>query len=263
MTSPHPYAPFLSTLSRAAGEAIIPHFRSGFSVENKLAEGFDPVTVADKAGEEAMRREINASFPDHGILGEEHGSENLDAKHVWVLDPIDGTRAFISGMPTWGILIGLKTDGKPDIGMMAQPYIGETYAGDGKTAWYEGPLGSRSLKTRPCSALSDAILLTTAPEMFKGTEADAYQSIASSTRLNRYSSDCYGYAMVAAGQADCVIETGLQPYDIVALIPIIEGAGGVVTSWTGGDPSEGGQVVASGDPRLHDLLLGKLAKAAS
>lgn len=263
MTTSHPLAPFLSQLSQAAGEAILPHFRSGFDVENKLAGGFDPVTIADKAAETAMRKVINTTYPTHGILGEEHGGENLDAEHVWVLDPIDGTRAFISGLPTWGVLIGLKTAGKPDLGMMAQPYVNESYAGDGKTAWYDGPLGHRPLRTRACDKLEDAILLTTAPEMFKGKEAEAYQSIASRIRLARYSTDCYGYAMVAAGQVDCVIETGLQTYDILALIPIIEGAGGVVTNWTGGSAAEGGQVVASGDPRLHDQLLTTLAKASN
>lgn len=262
MSSSHPFVPFLTTLSSAAGAAILPHFRTGFDVENKKSGGFDPVTIADRAAETAMRAEINRAYPDHGILGEEHGSENLDAEHVWVLDPIDGTRAFISGLPTWGVLIGLKTGGKPAIGMMAQPYVGETYAGDGKSAWYEGPLGARTLATRPCAEIESAVLLTTAPEMFQGAEADAYQAIASRTRLNRYSSDCYGYAMVAAGQVDCVIETGLQAYDVVALIPIIEGAGGVITSWTGGSAADGGQVVASGDPRLHDQLLAILSRAA-
>ncbi|WP_417694266.1 histidinol-phosphatase [Roseibium sp.] len=262
MASSHPLVPFLDTLSAAAAKAILPHFRGGLDVENKLASGFDPVTIADKAAETAMRAEINKTYPGHGILGEEHGSENLDAEYVWVLDPIDGTRAFISGLPTWGVLIGLKTNGKPDIGMMGQPYIGEAFVGDCKSAWYEGPIGSRPLKTRPCDSIENAILLTTAPEMFKGAEAGAYNAIEAQTRLVRYSTDCYGYAMIAAGQVDCVIETGLQAYDIVALIPVIEGAGGVITNWTGGPATDGGQVVASGDPRLHEKLLAKLASGA-
>ena len=258
----HAYAGFLETLANAAGAAIMPHFRTNHEVENKLAGGFDPVTIGDKAGETAMRALINAEYPDHGILGEEHGPENIDAENVWVLDPIDGTRAFITGLPTWGTLIGLTTKGKPSLGMMAQPYVGEFYAGDCQNAIYKGPVGTRQLKTRSCASLSEAVMFTTTPALFSESERASYDAIEAQTKLTRYGTDCYGYCMVAAGFADLVIESGLQAYDIVALIPIIEGAGGVVTNWSGGTAEAGGQVLASGDPKLHDTVLRQLAQAA-
>ncbi|WP_286189607.1 histidinol-phosphatase [Labrenzia sp. R5_0] len=262
VSSSNLFAPFLDRLAEAASGAIMPHFRQGFAIDNKWEAGFDPVTIADKNGETAMRALINETYPDHGILGEEHGPENLDAEHVWVLDPIDGTRAFITGLPTWGTLIGLRTNGVPSLGMMVQPYIGERFGGDGKTAWYDGPLGARQLKTRPCQKLEDATIFTTTPALFKNGERQAFDQIEAAVQLSRYGTDCYAYCMVAAGHGDAVIESGLQAYDIVALVPIIEGAGGVVTTWTGGSPADGGQIVASGDPRLHEILLRDLAKAA-
>ncbi|MTI00118.1 histidinol-phosphatase [Roseibium sp. RKSG952] len=262
MQKEHSLPEFLVRLADASSKAIMPHFRSGFAVENKLDSGFDPVTVADRNGETAIRTLINEVYPGHGILGEEHGSENLDAEYVWVLDPIDGTRAFITGLPTWGTLVGLKKDGKPHLGMMAQPYVGERYFGDTQRAWYEGPIGSRELGTRPCDDLKDAVMCTTSPDLFTNTERPRYNAVESKVKLARYGTDCYGYCMVAAGQMDLVIESGLQPYDIVALVPIVEGAGGVVTTWTGGNPADGGQILASGDPRLHDKVLTMLASAA-
>jgi histidinol phosphatase-like enzyme (inositol monophosphatase family) len=255
------FAPFLDRLADAASAAIMPHFREIFDVHNKRDTGFDPVTIADRDGESAMRALINGTYPDHGILGEEHGPENLDAEHVWVLDPIDGTRAFITGLPTWGTLIGLTEHGRPSLGMMVQPYIGERYGGDCSAAWYRGPLGSRDLRTRACATLEDATIFTTTPALFDATERAAYDRVESRVQLSRYGTDCYAYCMVACGHGDAVIEAGLQAYDIVALVPIIEGAGGVVTTWTGGSPAEGGRIVASGDPRLHEILLRDLANA--
>jgi len=262
VASSNEFAPFLDKLADAASAAIMPHFRQAFAVDNKRQAGFDPVTVADRNGETAMRALINGTYPAHGILGEEHGPENLDAENVWVLDPIDGTRAFITGLPTWGTLIGLRTSGKPGLGMMAQPFIGERFGGDCETAWYEGPLGKSALKSRPCSRLEEATIFTTTPALFDETERAAYDRVEAAARLARYGTDCYAYCMVAAGHGDAVIESGLQAYDIVALVPIIEGAGGVVTTWTGGSPSDGGQIVASGDPRLHEILLRELSRAA-
>lgn len=258
----HTYADFLDRLADAAEAAIMPHFRSGHDVENKLDSGFDPVTIADRAGEEAMRALINAEYPDHGILGEEHGPENLDAENIWILDPIDGTRAFITGLPTWGTLIGLRTNGADCLGMMAQPYVKERYAGDGKSAWYAGPIGHRQLKTRACEKIGDAVMLTTAPELFSASEQPVFDTVKEATTLTRFGTDCYGYCMVAAGMADLVIEAGLQAYDIAALVPIIEGAGGVVTTWSGNAPVDGGQILACGDPRLHEKVLRMLESAA-
>ncbi|HWJ73029.1 MAG TPA: histidinol-phosphatase [Kaistia sp.] len=247
--------PFLDRLADAASEAIMPHFRSLDSIENKATTGFDPVTVADRAAEAAIRALITAEFPDHGIMGEEYGSERLDAEKVWVLDPIDGTRAFISGLPVWGTLIGLLSGGTPTLGMMAQPFTGERYAGDGVSARYTGPGGARALATRSCDHLSKATLFTTTPALFQGAEREAYERVERQVRLVRYGCDCYAYCMVAAGYVDAVIETGLHAYDIVALIPVIEGAGGRVTNWEGGPAAAGGRVVASGDRHLHDIIL--------
>ena len=250
---------FLDVLAKAAAEAIMPHFRAAASVEDKGETRFDPVTVADRASEQAMRKLISANHPDHGIVGEEFGAERADAEFVWVLDPIDGTRAFITGLPLWGVLIGLMRGGKPILGMMAQPFTGERFAGDGTRSWYSGPGGDAPLLTRACAALNQASLFTTTPAMFKGAERDTYDRLEAAVRMPRYGCDCYAYCMVAAGHADLVVEAGLQPYDIVALIPIIEGAGGRVTDWQGNSAANGGQVVASGDPRLHELALKALS----
>lgn len=246
---------FLDRLATAAAEAILPHFRTSAHVENKETARFDPVTIADRSAEQAMRTLINTEYPAHGIVGEEFGNENEDAEFVWVLDPIDGTRSFITGLPIWGTLIGLKRDGQPVLGMMAQPFTGERYAGDGKRAWYTGPGGARTLKTRACASLAEASLLTTTPAIFKGADRAAYDRVEAAVRMPRYGTDCYGYCMVAAGNADLVVEAGLQTYDILALIPIIEGAGGRVTSWENGPAGAGGRVVASGDPRVHQAAL--------
>jgi myo-inositol-1(or 4)-monophosphatase len=249
---------FLHRLADAAAESIMPHFRAAALVEDKGTNRFDPVTIADRASETAMRALINASYPHHGIVGEEFGPVRADAEFVWVLDPIDGTRAFITGLPLWGILIGLLHGGKPILGMMAQPFTGERFAGDGKRAWYTGPGGDAPLRTRGCASLDQASLFTTTPAMFKGAERDAYDRVEAAVRMPRYGCDCYAYCMVAAGNADVVVEAGLQPFDIVALIPIVEGAGGRVTNWEGGSAAGGGRVVASGDPRLHEQVLAKL-----
>ncbi len=251
---------FVDELADAAADSIMPHFRAAPSVEDKGAAGFDPVTIADRAAETAMRRLINQTWPDHGIVGEEHGNERADADHVWVLDPIDGTRAFITGLPVWGTLIGLLHKGEPVFGMMAQAFTRERYWGDGRQAWYRGPDGKTvPMTTRACAGLADAALFTTTPALFKGTERTAYDHVEAAVRLPRYGTDCYAYCMVAAGHADLVIEAGLKPYDIVALIPIIRGAGGQVTNWQGGSAAQGGRIVASGDRRVHAAALEMLA----
>ena len=208
-----------------------------------------------------MRGLIAARYPDHGIVGEEYGQDRPDAEFVWVLDPIDGTRSFIAGLPVWGTLIGLRAAGRPVLGMMVQPFTGERFAGDGKRAWYAGPGGASEMRTRPCASLGEALLFTTTPKLFRGAELEAYERVERGVRLARYGTDCYAYCMVAAGHADLVIESGLKPHDIVALIPIIEGAGGVVTGWQGGSAAMGGQVLACGDPRLHAAVVARLAGA--
>ncbi len=261
MQDSHSWMEFMDSLADAAGSAILPYFRTGMDIDNKADSHFDPVTAADRAAEEAMRALIEARHPGHGILGEEFEATRLDAESLWVLDPIDGTRAFISGLPVWGTLIGLKHAGRPIAGMMAQPFTGERFFGDTRSAVYRGPGGERPLRTRSCARLSEATLFTTSPRIFPPHEQPVYDSVERAVRMARYGVDCYAYAMLAAGNIDVVVESGLKAFDIVALIPVIEGAGGAVTSWTGGDASEGGRVVASGDPRVHEEALRLLAAA--
>jgi len=240
--------------SEAAGETL-PRFRTAAKVSNKEAGGFDPVTEADREAERVLRALILAEFPDHGILGEEHGSENASSRHIWVIDPIDGTRAFISGLPVWGTLVGLTVDGDAVAGMMSQPFTGELFYADGNGAHYEGPGGPRRLRTRDTGELADATMFTTTPALFKGAMRVRYDRLEGSVRLARYGTDCYAFAMVAAGHADVAVDAGLQPYDIVALIPIIEQAGGVVTTWDGMAAEGGGDILASANPVLHDKAL--------
>ncbi|MGL4727422.1 MAG: histidinol-phosphatase [Bosea sp. (in: a-proteobacteria)] len=254
---------FVDRLADAAAKAVLPFFRSRIGLENKLGPGgFDPVTEADKAAEVVMRRLIAEQFPSHGIIGEEFGNEREDAEYQWVLDPIDGTRAFISGLPVWGTLIGLTRNGTAAYGMMSQPYIGERFYGDGGSAHFRGPGhekgNEKRLMTRHCENLADATVMTTSPALFSEAERKRYDAVEREARLARYGCDCYAYAMLAAGHVDAVIESGLKPYDIVALIPIIEGAGGVITTWSGAPATSGGQIVASGDARLHAKLLAML-----
>ena len=253
---------FADQLAEAARTAILPHFRSGGACENKSAEGFDPVTAADRASEAAMRALIEREFPEHGVLGEEFERTRSRSGYEWVLDPIDGTRAFIAGLPTWGVLIALAYEGKPILGVMDQPYLDERYRG-----WNEGAESvvrgeRRALKTRSCARLSDAILSTTSPDLFQGAEAEAFARVRGKVKLTRYGFDCYAYSMIAAGHMDCVIESGLKPFDIQALIPILAGAGGGVCSWRGGDAAQGGQVLAYGDARIRDEVLAPLQSAA-
>ncbi|PSH54550.1 histidinol-phosphatase [Phyllobacterium brassicacearum] len=246
---------FLKQIADVAAEQTLPRFRNISLVDNKYQTGFDPVTEADREAERAIRRLINASFPEHGILGEEFGGENLDQSHVWVIDPIDGTRAFISGIPVWGTLAGLTIDGDAVAGLMAQPFTKELFMCDGEASWYEGPGGTRRLETRKTIELSEATLFTTTPALFKDEKREAYDRVEQTVRLARYGTDCYAYAMLAAGFVDLVVETGLHPYDIVALIPIIEKAGGVITMWDGGAAEKAGNILAAATPELHARAL--------
>jgi len=246
------FAAFVDRLADISGEAIVPFFRTMLSVENKgPRESFDPVTAADRAAESAMRTLIREHFPSHGIVGEEYGAERADAEYVWVLDPIDGTKSFISGMPAWGTLIALMRGSKPVYGMMHQPFIRERFAGDNGAAHYRGPAGDRTLRTRACASVSDAVLMTTSPLLMETDERAIFERVERVARLSRYGGDCYAYCMLASGHVDLVIECGLKPYDIVPLIPIITGAGGIVTTWDGGPACNGGRIVAAGDARAH------------
>lgn len=253
---PVDFATFVDKLATVAGEAIRPFFRTTLGVQNKGGSGaFDPVTEADRAAETAMRALIRETFPAHGIIGEEFGDERADAPYVWVLDPIDGTKSFIAGMPAWGTLIGLLKDGAPVYGMMHQPFIGERFTGDGAAARYRGPAGERRLATRKCAAVKDAILYTTSPLLMSEEERTLFRKVENVAQLSRYGGDCYAYCMVAAGYVDLVIEAGLKPYDVTPLIPIVEGAGGIVTTWDGSPATKGGRIVAAGDERVHEQAL--------
>lgn len=250
---------FLHELARLSGEAILPFFRTGGHVADKREGGrFDPVTEADRAAELIIRNRIREAFPLHGVVGEEFGEVEARSEFCWIIDPIDGTRAFICGLPTWGTLIGLMRQGRPIFGLMHQPFTRETFIGDGAKAHWQGPSGTRRLAVRACEALSDAYMMTTTPELFQGEEIDRYRSIERDVKMVRYGADCYAYVMLAMGQIDLVVEAGLKPVDIAPLVPIIEGAGGVVTDWEGGPAAAGGRVVAAGDRRLHAAALHRL-----
>jgi myo-inositol-1(or 4)-monophosphatase len=254
---------FVERLADVSGEAIMPFFRTALAADDKAHGGvFDPVTEADRAAELAMRRLIETTFPHHGVIGEEFGARGEDAEYVWVLDPIDGTKSFISGFPTWGTLIGLAHRGRPCYGLMHQPFTRERFHGDGASAYWRGPARNgrtgeerRKLAVRPCARLAQATLMTTSPLLIDDALIERFRSVEREARLSRYGGDCYAYCALAAGQVDLVIETGLNPYDIVALIPIIEGAGGVVTTWDGGDAAKGGAIVAAGDKALHEAAM--------
>src|ERR1700755_1696928 len=253
------FAAFLDRLASASGETILPFFRTSLGVDNKnTGRDLDPVTERDRAAEAVMRRRIKANFPQHGIIGEEFGDERTDAEYVWVLDPIDGTKSFITGMPAWGTLIALTRGGVPAYGMMHQPFTRERFTGDGHAARYRGPAGERTLRTRRCADLTEALLMTTSPLLMKEPDRAIFGKVERAVRLSRYGGDCYAYCMLAAGHVDLVIETELKPHDVVPLIPIVTGAGGIITAWDGGGAEYGGRVVVAGDARVHAAALALL-----
>jgi len=249
------------TLCDLAAAQTLPRFRSSTEVVNKLDEGFDPVTEGDRAAEQAIRNMLEERVPDHGIIGEEFGSVRKDAAYQWIIDPIDGTRAFISGLPVWGTLIGLYKDGVPFAGVMDQPFTKERFIalpdGDGtlKSHLWRGADEPLRLATRKTETLGQAILMTTSPRIFFEGETARYDRFEQQVKLARYGCDCYAYAMVAAGQVDIVVESGLNAYDIAALIPVIEGAGGVVSNWQGGSAAEGGQVLACSNKAIQQQAI--------
>jgi myo-inositol-1(or 4)-monophosphatase len=253
------FTKFVDELASVAGEAILPFFRTTLTIDDKSrGTGFDPVTAADRAAEAAMRTLIRETFPAHGIIGEEYGSERAEAEYVWLLDPIDGTKSFICGMPAWGTLIGLMRLGQPVFGMMHQPFTRERFTGDGATAHYRGPAGERVLRSRRCRDIGDAILQTTSPRLMNETDRAAFERVENNVRLSRYGGDCYAYCMLAAGFVDLVIETELKPHDVAALIPIIEGAGGIITTWENAPAAGGGRIVAAGDSWVHAVAMDML-----
>ncbi|WP_246209764.1 histidinol-phosphatase [Pikeienuella piscinae] len=251
-------------LADAARAPILRHFRSAeLSADNKRPGGFDPVTAADREAETAMRAVLAEMRPDDAILGEEAGASAGTSGLTWVLDPIDGTRAFLCGAPVFGVLIAVHDGARPLLGVIDQPFTGERFTGAPGIAELTRGTEKRALSVRRGRGLENAILLTTFPEV--GTERDAagFAAVRDRVLLTRYGLDCYGYALLALGQVDLVIEAGLQSYDIQAPITVVEAAGGVVTDWRGGPADQGGQAIAAGDPALHRAALDLLAPFAA
>ena len=245
-------------LADAARPVTLEHFRkTGLGAEDKsaAADHFDPVTVADRGAEEAMRAILAAERPQDGIFGEEYGRSEGTSGLTWVLDPIDGTRAYISGAPTWGVLIAVGDEEGPLFGIVDQPFIRERFAGGFGIAEAVGPSGRSPLKTRPARSLGEATVFTTFPEVGTAEEGRAFAAVARKARLARYGLDCYAYALVASGQIDLVIEAGLNAYDIQGPQAVIEAAGGIVTAWDGGPAHNGGRVIAAANPAIHSEAL--------
>lgn len=248
-------------LANVARAKCLPLFRSpDLRTQNKSFEGFDPVTAADRAAEAAMREILASRRPQDGVLGEEFGPTSGTSGFTWVLDPIDGTRAFLCGAPTWGVLIGLDAGEGPVLGLIDQPFTRERFMGGAGRAVLRDSLFERPLATRPCARLAEAVLLSTFPEVGTAQERAGFEAVRDRVRLTRYGLDCYAYALIALGQVDLVIEAGLHPYDIQGPQAVIEAAGGIVTTWDGRSAHQGGRILAAGDRRVHAAALEILAK---
>ncbi|MEY3774724.1 MAG: hypothetical protein RLZZ129_1504 [Verrucomicrobiota bacterium] len=248
-----PYRTFLTELAHASGELIRPYFcNPALQVETK--GDATPVTAADRGAEELLRKLINAKFPAHGIIGEELGSERADAEFVWVLDPIDGTKSFITGVPLWGTLIALLHQGQPVLGCIHQPVLGQLMIGDGR----ETTLNGRPVQTRRTTRIEDATFLTSDPLNYRNRLGPKTNELLARAKLVRTWGDCYGYLLVATGLADIMTDPIMNPWDIAALVPIIRGAGGVITDWNGGAPYPADSTVAAATPELHAAVLAGL-----
>lgn len=246
-------------LADAARAATLMHFRSaGLSADTKETTHFDPVTVADRLSEQRMREILARRRPRDGILGEEFGRSEGSSGLTWVLDPIDGTRSYLAGTPTWGVLISVADDTGPIYGLIDQPYIGERFEGGFGRSEMTGPLGRRALGTRAARPLGQAILMSTFPEVGTLEEGAAFRKLVPQVRLTRYGTDCYAYALIAAGQIDLVVEAGLQTYDVQAPIAVIEAAGGIVTDWQGRTAHQGGRILAAANAEIHAAALAVL-----
>jgi inositol-phosphate phosphatase / L-galactose 1-phosphate phosphatase / histidinol-phosphatase len=242
-------------LADAAGEVIRPYFRKPLAISDK--PDLTPVTVADRAAEETMRALIETRFPTHGIFGEEFGRVREDAEFVWTLDPIDGTKSFISGVPLFGTLIALTRAGHPILGIIDQPVSRERWVG---AAGRPTTLNRAAIRSRACPTLAAATLFATTPDMFRGEDAASFARVSAAIKLTRFGADCYAYGLVATGFVDLVLEASLKPYDFCAMVPIVEGAGGVATDWRGGSLhlASDGRILVAGDRRLHDAALALL-----
>jgi myo-inositol-1(or 4)-monophosphatase len=252
---------FANRLADTSGAVIRPFFRQPIAVTHKDGvHAFDPVTEADRGAERALRELIARERPADGVLGEEYGETRGTSNYRWVLDPMDGTRAFITGRHEWGSLIALEDKGQAVLGILDQPVLGERFVGAGGTAHLLQAGQSTKLQVRECPALKDAILCATDPSAyFSGSEQQAFASVQAQTRMTRYGGDCYLFAALALGFIDLVIEAGFHAWDAAALIPIVEGAGGVMTSWDGGSAASGKTIIAAGDKRVHQAAMKLLA----
>lgn len=245
----------LLAAAAAAATRTLPLFRTTLAIDNKYTVGFDPVTEADRSAETAIRAVIAEAFPDHAVIGEEWGNSG-DSDYTWIIDPVDGTRAFISGAPVWGTLIGFAHQGTAIAGIMSQPFIGETFLAMPGGANYTRNAETTPIRTSGQTELAPSRVFTTTPTLFRTPELLAkWTAVESATRLQRFGMDCYGYALLAAGHADIVIEPSLQTYDIAALVPIIREAGGAISRWDGSEPTGGGNVVAAATPELLEKTL--------
>ncbi|MCC5996776.1 MAG: histidinol-phosphatase [Oceanicaulis sp.] len=259
---------FLETLADAARPLALRHFRTGVRADSKGGDGaadYDPVTAADRNIETALRALIAEHRPGDGVLGEEHPETVSRTGRTYIIDPIDGTRAYIAGLPTWCVLIALSGPDGPAASIIDQPFTGERFLGvTGRGAWLDRGAGRAPIATRGSGVTrtEDAIITTTDPGLFAGAEAAAFASLARAARVRRYGLDAYGYAALALGGVDLVVENGLKPWDVAALVPVVTGAGGVITDWRGGPCHHGGQVVAAASPALHARALEALAPAA-
>lgn len=249
-------------MAEAARGVTLGLFRAPeLTTANKLTDGFDPVTQADQQAEAAMRAVLAARRPMDGIIGEEAGNTTGTSGLTWVLDPIDGTRAFIAGTPTWGTLIAVQDANGPILGLIDQPHIGEVFEGVPDGAFLHHRASSRAIVTRATQSLSEATLLTTFPEVGTAAERRAFEAVSGQVRLTRYGLDCYGYALLALGHVDLVIEAGLNAYDIAAPVAVVQAADGVVTTWDGGPAHHGGRVIAAANPAIHTAALEILQNA--
>jgi inositol-phosphate phosphatase/L-galactose 1-phosphate phosphatase/histidinol-phosphatase len=243
------------SLADAAGEAIRPYFRKPITVDDK--PDLTPVTAADRTAEQAMRSLIERQFPSHGIVGEEFGRVREDAEFVWTLDPIDGTKSFISGVPLFGTLIALTRATRPILGIIDQPISRERWVG---VAGRPTTLNGAVVHCRDCPALATATLFATTPDMFKEGDAASFVRVSAAVKLTRFGADCYAYGLVAAGFIDLVLEASLKPYDFCAMVPIVEGAGGIATDWQGAklDLASDGRILVAGDRRAHQAAMALL-----
>lgn len=239
---------FALELADASAKIILPQFRKNISIDVKAAAEWDPVTEADRAAERVIRELIEKSFPNHGIIGEEYGTKSTDSPYSWVLDPIDGTRSFVIGMPTWATLIGLYRDGLPLLGVMNQPFVGEMFYGNPSGAWHKHQGKIEAIRVRPAIPLAKASAGTTSPYLYD--KHPNFAALRKSVTSMRFGGDAYFFGLLAAGHLDIAMDPGLQIYDIAALIPIIKGAGGVVGTWTDNDPTQGGNVLAASSQAL-------------